>query len=265
VGFQRAEFVGLDTALDEALDPWRSDAEPLGVLFSGGVDSGLLAWELRERPNLRLVTAGMPRSPDLVAAEAGARRLGVPWGPIVLAPNDVTDAARGAIVDLEGSSPTSRSVLVALACAIAASPTHRLLCGQGADELFLGYAHFRGLSVSEAAERSRQDLDRLLADDWPRAQRIARRLGRSLGAPYLDPRFRDAAQRIPWERRLPGREAKSIFRDFAEHRGLPAELARRPKRAVQFGSGVDRILRAAPAEFGGPGSTGTRSRAVTDI
>jgi asparagine synthase (glutamine-hydrolysing) len=234
---------GLDAALEPALAPFRAERSDLGVLFSGGLDSALLAWELRRCPRLALSTVGTPHSPDLSSAEAGAAVLGVPWTPVTVASDEVLELARQLEDETRGLSRVARSVHVAFALAVERAPVRTLLCGQGADELFLGYAHYRGLSPSEAKRRSEQDLEHVLKDDWPRSQRIARRLGRTVHAPYLERGFVDAALRVPIVLRLPHPMPKAFFRAWARHRGLPEVLAQRPKRALQFGSGVDRILR----------------------
>lgn len=239
-------FEALDAAWGVTRAHYRSTSEPLAIAFSGGVDSSLLAWELRGYPELRLTTVGTRGSRDLSAAREASSLLGLPWHGTVVEEEDVVRTARELEAETRGASATVRRVLVAIALTVARSGAPRLLFGQGVDELFLGYAHYRGLDTRAAALRAEEDLDRLLRDDWPRTVRIARRFGTSVGAPYLDPAFVEAARRIPVERRLPTTErTKDVFRAWARHRGLPSALADRPKRAMQYGSGIDRALRTA--------------------
>ena len=238
-------FARLDAALEVALGPVRARAEPFGLLYSGGVDSSLLAWELRDRPGLVLHTVGVRGSTDLDAARSGAERIGLPWSGTVVEPAEVRSVVRKAAPDLVDLAGVARTVLASFAVAVQTARAGHLLCGQGADELFLGYAHFRGLSEDAATERAEADLRRLRNDDWPRSVRIAARFGSELIAPFLDPAFVEAARSIPLRERMPGGEAKAFFRAWARHRGLPDELAGRPKRALQYGSGLDRIVRRA--------------------
>ena len=235
-------YSAMDAALDEAIAPFRTGDAPLAVLFSGGVDSGLLAWELRRRPAVRLVTVGVAGSADLEAAARAATVLGLPSDRVELSEIEVRTAADRASAESRDLPRVARHVLVAFGAALERAPAPSVLCGQGADELFLGYAHFRSLSERAALERSEADLHTLLERDWPRAQALAARNGRRVFAPYLHPGFVAAARAIPIGWRLPGDESKSYFRRWAEHRGLPHAIARRPKRALQYGSGVDRIL-----------------------
>jgi asparagine synthase (glutamine-hydrolysing) len=229
----------LDRAFDRAIAATARASEPLAVLFSGGVDSAVLAWELRHRPSTTLVTVGFDGADDLVAARTAATRVGIPWTGAILTEEGLEEVVRRCADALDGVPGTRRSLFVALAAAVGSAPVTDVVCGQGADELFLGYAHFRGLAPALAEERVARDLDRLQQHDWPRSVRIAETLGRRLHAPFLDPEFVRAARAVPIVDRLPSAESKGWWRAWALRRGVPAELVRRPKRALQFGTGVD--------------------------
>jgi asparagine synthase (glutamine-hydrolysing) len=226
-------------ALTRALARWNESAEPFTLLLSGGLDSSLLAWELRHARGLSTVTVGRAGARDLDAGATAARLLGVAWGPTVV--SDATIGQLSARLErwLAPLPPVLRSVQLALAIAVDAATTRSVLCGQGADELFLGYAHFRGLDRPGATVRAEADLERLLRSDWPLARSIARELGHELVAPYLDESVVSAAQEVDIAERLPGDEPKRWLREWAIRRGLPEPLALRPKRALQFGTGVD--------------------------
>jgi asparagine synthase (glutamine-hydrolysing) len=232
----------LTVALARGLAQWPADS-PTSVLFSGGVDSGLLAWELRSRPGLSLSTIGFPGSPDLLPAEAAARELGVRWVPHRLTDEEVHSMAEKISGQTRDLGPTARSVEVAFALAVQSAPPGVVVCGQGADELFFGYAHFRGLDGPATAARGAADLAYLLTEAWPRAARIAASLGRAVVAPYLEPGFLDVVQGIPVDDRRAGPSPKQLFRAYARRRGVPESIASRPKKALQYGTGVDRQLR----------------------
>ncbi len=232
----------LDPAFEAAMAGARREHRPLTVLFSGGVDSGLLAWELRARPRTRLLTIGLPGSPDLLAARAGAADLGVRVEEIEIPTGAVEDGARRWSTRLQDLPRTRAAPLLGLALAMASAGTGPVVCGQGADELFLGYAHFRDLDARAASEQSDADLARLRETDAVRAGAIAHELGVELTCPYLDPAFVGAARSIPIDLRLPGREPKALFRRWALHRGLPRSVAMRAKKALQYGTGIDRVL-----------------------
>ncbi len=234
---------GLDEAFDQALADLRRAPAPLRILFSGGVDSGLLAWELRRAPDVRLLTLGVQGSHDLAAGRSAASLLGLSWLGLEVDAREVMDVDRRVMPDLQGVSDLERSVQLALALAATKSPPGTLVCGQGIDELFGGYAHSRGLSPGAARARSDADLTKLIERDWPLTRRIAERLGREIRAPFLDARFLSAVKRLPDEVRFSSQVGKGCFRAWAISRGLPPLIARRPKKALQYGSGIDRLLR----------------------
>ncbi len=236
----------LSAALDRAIARWKVDDEPVTVLFSGGVDSGLLGWELREGAQVAGFTIGRPGAADLAEAERSARSVGLRWNGRTVDDDAILSVYDRLGPEVIGASPTMRSVFLALGVALSLAPTRTVLCGQGADELFFGYAHYRRGEGDDAPKRASEDLERLRTVDWPRTERIARLWDRRVHAPYLSPEFVAASLAIPAEERLTGSEPKARFRRWAERRGLPSDIAHRPKRAVQFGSGIDRWLRRRP-------------------
>jgi asparagine synthase (glutamine-hydrolysing) len=235
-------WAALDSAFEAAMRGWREGTDPFTLLFSGGVDSGLLAWELRDHPGLELLAIGTAGAADLTDARESAGRLGLRPRIVEVEPSEVGEAEARWAPLLEGVSAVHRSVLVAFAIALGHAAPGRVMCGQGVDELFLGYAHFRGLDPSQADARSRADLRTLLEEDGPRVDRIAADLGRTLASPYLAPEFVRAAHALPISVRMPYDRPKDVFRRWAAYRGLPFEVADRPKRAMQYGSGIARLM-----------------------
>jgi asparagine synthase (glutamine-hydrolysing) len=225
-------------ALTAAVAEAAGGTAELAVLFSGGLDSSLLAWLVPAGVRVVLVAVGTETAPDLVAAREGAALLGRSVEVHVLRDEDIQAAWVRWGPELAGLREPARSVSLAFAMATEAAPPGRVLCGQGADELFYGYAHFRALGDEPARHRSQSDL-RILEDrDWPRALRIGRSIGRELRAPYLDPRVRALASDFPVP--VPGEPPKITLRRVASIAGLPPALVERPKRALQYGSGVAR-------------------------
>lgn len=145
---------------------------------------------------------------------------------------------------LPTTNATARAVAVSFAVAVAQTRPSRVVTAQGVDELFLGYAHFRGLAGPALEQRYRADLDTLLQTEWPRALRMGAREGRGLIAPFLEPELLEACTSIGLTERARGPEPKAWLRAWAERRGLPPELAHRPKKALQYGSGIGKLLSA---------------------
>jgi len=238
-----SDLDGLSDALKESCRRSTSAAGRVSVLFSGGLDSSLLAWALRERTPT-LVTVGAPGSVDLEAAEEGARLLGLPWVPFEVERTDVAEFLASEQMVVRELHEPARSVFVTTGLALRRVRDPVAVMGQGADELFLGYAHYRGLDPEEARRVSSEDLARLLDADWPRARELARSLEIDLVAPFLDPKVVAWARDHPGDLRArEGEPTKLVLRFLAEAWGVPEALRSRPKKAMQYGSGVARIVR----------------------
>jgi asparagine synthetase B (glutamine-hydrolysing) len=234
------------SSLEAAVARMTQGVPRLSVLFSGGVDSSLVAWLSGRRVTTDLVTIGMEGSPDLGAAESGARALGMPITVRKVSDADLSAALVRWSPELEGSGPVARSVALCTALALEAAPQSRVGIGQGADELFYGYAHFEGLAEMRARDRASEDWERLMGSDWPRAQAIAERLRKELVSPFMDPVVVDAAHQADFGSHFAGGTRKSLLREVARRAGVPAELCERPKRAFQYSTRVHAALKRLP-------------------
>jgi asparagine synthase (glutamine-hydrolysing) len=236
-------FAELDSAFDRAVRRLAPDGATATVLFSGGVDSTLVATAAARHAGPRLITVGVAGSSDLRTAESSARTLSLPWSGTTVE----LDAVRKVLLRtaLDRTPEPRRSVLVSLALAFDVPSPGAFLIGQGADELFGGYAHFRGLSQEAAESRRASDWGKLLEEDWPATLELARAAGVVLGAPFLDREFAQVAlgQRLS----VVGATGltKPLLRKWAKHRGIPESIADLPKRAIQYGSGIAPMVRAA--------------------
>jgi asparagine synthase (glutamine-hydrolysing) len=243
-----AASVALGVLLRRAVERPLVGHSAASLLYSGGLDSSVIAAARPRNIDLQLVTIGTPDSPDLEAARSGAGLLGLPIETRIVQEGDVRSAMSRWANDLTDLREPQRSVFVATALAVAAARTRLVLCGQGADEQFHGYAHFAGLSPEEAGARAQADLRRLTFVDWPKAQHVARELGHELSAPFLDPELIAWTRSLPPEMHRAADGRKPMLRAAAGQLGVPAELVARPKRALQYGSGVHRMVRRIDRE-----------------
>lgn len=235
----------LSHAIREAVGRGVPSSGGVTVLYSGGLDSSVLAWLLRSRGSTRLLTVGLEGAPDLGAGRSGAEHIGLPWTGRPIDPGPTSRASRLRVALDKEPSRRLASVQLGFGLALAESPDPVVVTGQGADELFWGYAHFRGLAPEEGRRRSAQDLVRLLEVDWPETERIAREAGRRLIAPFLDPVIRASVARVDVPLFEWTGESKPLLRQIAERLGLPSDLVHRPKKAMQYGTGLESWLRRA--------------------
>ncbi|MCI4350503.1 MAG: asparagine synthase-related protein [Thermoplasmata archaeon] len=221
------------------------DATPnLSLLYSGGLDSSTVATAAAASAPL-LVAIGTRESRDLESARSGAHLLGLRLLTRVVEEADVRSAMVRWATEIAGVREPQRSVLIATGLALEAAPGPRVLCGQGADELFHGYAHFENLAPNDAGIRAAADFEQLRVVDWPRARRLAQRLGRELVSPFFDTELVEWVQTLPAQVHRAPDGRKPLLRAAAALLGVPRELIARPKRALQYGSGVYRMVRRA--------------------
>ncbi|MDS0477467.1 asparagine synthetase B [Natrinema sp. 1APR25-10V2] len=238
-----AALEALERAIETAAETVRRDDREIAVAFSGGVDSALVA-ELLDAP---LYVVGFPDSHDVEAARTAADAMGRDLTVVDLEPADlervVPKVARATgrtnAMDVQIALP-----LYLVGERVAADGFDALAVGQGADELFGGYEKVVRLDHRVEAETVRgavREQIRSLPMQLPRDVLTIDATGLEPVAPFLHDAVVEAALRLPDDLLVDEDERKRGFRRVAA-RHLPAEIANRDKKAVQYGSLVAREL-----------------------
>jgi asparagine synthase (glutamine-hydrolysing) len=218
------------------------------VLFSGGLDSTLLTAIAKHLTELHLYTVGYPDSHDIEAGRKGAEELGLPW-EAVLIDDALLRSAVAFLRDRVGlTDPVTISFEVPLYLACVKVSEGVLLSGQGADELFGGYARYSSMSPAELEEARATDVQRLLFEGFLREVRMAQGFGKTLVCPYLDLNVIEVALCIPSEELFGELGNKQPLRRIAQGMGLSS--AKAPKKAAQYGSGVMKAMKRLAAAEG---------------
>jgi len=232
-----------ERAVRTASEAVNQDDRDIAVAFSGGVDSALVA-ELLDAP---LYVVGFPDSHDVEAARTAADAMGRNLTVVDLEPADLERAVpevaraigRTNAMDVQIALP-----LYLVGERVAADGFDALAVGQGADELFGGYEKVVHLDHRVDAETVRgavREGIRSLPDQLPRDVLTIEATGLEPVAPLLHDAVVEAALRLPDDLLADEDERKRGFRRVAA-RYLPAEVANRDKKAVQYGSLVAREL-----------------------
>jgi asparagine synthase (glutamine-hydrolysing) len=228
-----------DLSLEEAIVTAVQLRSDEGVTaLSGGVDSTLVAF-LAGR---ECVTVGVEDSHDLAQARKAADALGLSCTYVTITEAEIEAALPLVIPVIPDKSPVNTGIAVTqyfIARWAGEHGYHRILAGQGADELFGGYSRYLETPTLEA------DLVRDFAGLEGQARRdqaVTAIHGTYLSMPYLDARVVRAASRIPASEKVMGGRRKIPLREVAE-RHIPRDLAWYGKKAMQYGSGVWPVIR----------------------
>lgn len=215
------------------------------VALSGGVDSALVAALAR----LPAVVVGLEGSHDQRRALALAKSLGVPCDAVSVTEGEVEEALQEVVALLGDPNPVDASIATTEAFVARWAEErgyHRVLTGQGADELFGGYARYLDSDdLSEALDRDVADLPRQVARDGA----VAAYYSTAFSPPYLDLRVVAAARAIPPGEKVREGVRKAPLRKVAE-RHIPPEFARAEKKAMQYGSGVWKTIQRLARDNG---------------
>ncbi len=218
------------------------DTDEVGVLFSGGIDSTIIAILAAEICDVKLYTVGVEGSYDMEAGRSAASSLGLEWHPIVITESEVVSAVRDMVALTGNRNPVSLSFQIPMYFVSHNADQNLLVSGQGADELFAGYARYSTMSISEKESQMTIDMAKLMEVTLHQEQLIAAHHGKELRYPFLHKDSVEAVNAIPLERRVGYETSKELLREVA--RLLNAgELAERKKKAAQYGSGAMRSLK----------------------
>ncbi|MFH0869921.1 MAG: asparagine synthase C-terminal domain-containing protein [archaeon] len=251
LGQKRAAMASIKEQLIRAVEERIPGKEKFGLMFSGGVDSSIIALLLKKAgKEFNCYTVGFKdddtKEPeDVEAAERAAKLIGVKLRKMIV---DTKGAEQLIAKTVKALGPALNNVVnvgvaaVELGCIEMAKQddVHCLFGGLGSEEIFAGYQRHR-----EAKDRQEECWHGLLAmyeRDLLRDAALAKASGVRFMTPFLDEKLIGAAMRVPAKLKIDSEHSKLILREVAEELGLPKEVAWRQKRAAQYGSRIDKAI-----------------------
>jgi asparagine synthase (glutamine-hydrolysing) len=236
----------LTNSISQAVSRSIEGANIIGIPFSGGLDSSLIAHLVKidkEDLKITLYTVGTPDSHDLLNAEEASRALDLKWKKIEIKSEDITKAIPKLAKIIGTNHPVIISFELPLYFALANMKEELILSGQGADELFGGYARYLKMENEDLKEVMENDVKELMENGIKMELKLARHFEKILKIPYLDEEVVRVAKMIPIEKKVGKGQRKIILREAALHLGLPEKIANTEKKAVQYSSGIIKELR----------------------
>lgn len=239
-------------ALFESVKKRTDGRDKIGVIFSGGVDSVLIARIVQMLScDVTCYASGFKDSPDVIAAISAARELGLKLNVHYLDKEDIRFELENIISSIESADHLQVDVAIPIFFAVKEAKKDMMkvmLTGQGADEIFAGYPWYVEILKNQGSETLNQslwnDIKNLYKDTLEREDKIAMYNSIELRVPYLDPKVIDVAMSISDGLKIKGDNVKYLHRMLAQDVGVPLHIAWREKEAAQHGSQVhDNLLK----------------------
>lgn len=257
----------LDIYLNNSVKDRIKNINNIALIFSGGIDSTLLLYyildNLEEQQNITLYTVGNKDSMDLKYAKNISKSLNLNLRYFIVDEDTVWNCLDSTLLAIEDANLMKLGVGMTLF--IASHMIHKdnikvALSGQGADELFAGYKRYlstfkqgyirddgiRYTDFQAVEFELREDIKNIYHVNLERDDAVTMANGIELRVPFLSEEVVKLSLNIPAKYKIKNQDddiRKNILRDLASKKGLPDSIAYRNKKAAQYGSGIDKILR----------------------
>jgi asparagine synthase (glutamine-hydrolysing) len=250
----------LQTLLEESIKRRTQNLKEVAVAFSGGLDSSLVAY-LASKLGLKvnLLHVSMENQPETEEAIEASELLNLPLQVDLFKDSDVENTLAQVVALIEEADPIKASVGLPFYWVAEKASEVRLnvmLAGQGADELFGGYQRYVKEYCKDGAEKVQKtmfnDVANIFESNLERDLKITSYFDVQLRLPFASFELDEFALSLPIECKMEPKVdtlRKLVLRKVALNVGLPSELVGKPKKAVQYSTGInDAIKRVAKTQ-----------------
>jgi asparagine synthase (glutamine-hydrolysing) len=230
------------------------DVKEVAVAFSGGLDSSLVALLAKKcGANVHLVHVSLKGQAETDEAKKAAEELKLPLSIHLFNEEDVANVAGEVVELIEEPDPIKLAIGIPLYWAaqkVAEAGFKVMLAGQGADELFGGYQRYVNEYCLHGAEKTRRtmfaDVAGIYESNLERDAKICGFHDVDLRLPFASYPLVEFALGLPLELKVEAEAdslRKLVLRRAAEKAGLPLFMVRKPKKAVQYSTGINSVLK----------------------
>ena len=223
----------------------------IGVAFSGGVDSTLLAKLVKDMGyDIHLLTIGFQDSHDINFAKEVNQLLNFPHSISEIDPEKFKDVSQkiNQTIKSDNLSWNENSIAFYYVAELAQKNGLKIVVtANGIDELFCGYNSYR-----EAIEKGEDEVVKMMNDKLKNEKEmmvainaVTAEFGVTMIQPFLLPNFIEYAKKIPVSEKIYGPDdmkRKHPVRELAMDYGVPEVAAQKQKKALQYGSQIHKSL-----------------------
>jgi len=242
------------------------DFDRVGIIFSGGIDSVIIAWLAKKMVrDVICYTGGIQGSSDIAFARLIAKRLNLKLRVNELTQNEVEQMIPEVINTIEDTNAGQIEVAVPVYAAVKLAHEdgiNVMFSGQAADELFGGYSWYTKVVEKEGYEKLREhmteDMLLLYRETLEREDKITMAHSIEMREPFLDLKVIAFSMQTDMKLNVKGSAdafGKHVHRKLAQKLGIPRNIAYRVKEAAQHGSGMHDVFNAIARKHGFDEST----------
>ncbi len=261
LSFNPPRQVSLDEAADqllvlltESLRRRVAGLEKAAVAFSGGLDSSLLAFLAKKLGvKVQLMHVSLENQPETEEAIQAAEALDLPMAVHLFKESDVEAALPHVVELIEEADPVKAAIGVPFywtAQKAFESKYRRVLAGQGADELFGGYQRYVTENCTTGAEKVSRtmfsDVVNIHQSNLERDLKITGSFDVELLLPFANYDLAEFAMGLPVECKIEPKVdtlRKLVLRKAAQNAGVPNTIVFKPKKAVQYSTGINNAIK----------------------
>ena len=238
------------TEMQDAIKNTVTDKK-IGVAFSGGVDSTLLAKLVKDMGyDIHLLTIGFQDSHDINFAKEVNQILSFQHSVSEIDPKKFKEVSQkiNQTIKTDNLSWNENSIAFYYVAELAQkNDLKTVVTANGIDELFCGYNSYR-----EAIETGEDEVTKMMVEKLKNEgemmvaiNQVTAEFDVRMIQPFLLPNFTEYAKKIPISEKIHGSDdmkRKHIVRELAIDCGVPEVAAQKQKKALQYGSQIHKSL-----------------------